>query len=256
MQNPHAVNQPGDRPDPRIALVDLGRGVALIAMTIFHFCWDLAMFRQIDPLLMTQPAMVWFARSIAGSFLFLAGFSLYLAHGRGVRWRGFALRLLTIAAAAALITLATWLATPNAFIFFGILHSIAVASVLGLAFMRLPWQVTAAAGAFVVSSRLIGLHSAALDAPWWWWSGLSRFLPVSNDYVPIFPFFGMVLLGIAAARLAVENDLLRLLAKPRLADGPSRLLRFIGRHSLVYYLAHQPAMIAMLYAYLKLTGRI
>lgn len=256
MHNPSAVNRSVSGPGSRIALVDFGRGVALVAMTVFHFCWDLAMFRLVDPSLMIQPGMIWFARSIAGSFLFLAGFSLYLAHGRGIRWRGYAIRLLKILAAAALITLATWFATPEAFIFFGILHSIALASMLGLAFMPLPWWLTAAAGLFIACSRLIGLHSAAFNAPWWWWSGLSQFLPVSNDYVPIFPFFGMVLLGIAAAKLVVQYDLTQVLARPRLSGAPAPLLRFIGRHSLVYYLAHQPVMIAILYALLYLSGRI
>ncbi|MCU0789992.1 MAG: DUF1624 domain-containing protein, partial [Nitratireductor sp.] len=185
----------------RIELIDLLRGVALIAMTTFHFGWDLGMFGIIDPRFMFEPGPRWYARGIAGTFLFLVGFSLYLAHRKGIRWRAFLFRLLQVGGAAALITVATFIATPDAFIFFGILHSIALASVLGLAFLRLPWWVTGAAGLFVLLSRP-WLQTPLLDASPFWWTGLSAIIPVSNDYVPVFPFFGMVLIGMAAAQLA------------------------------------------------------
>lgn len=239
----------------RIALIDLMRGVALIAMTIFHLGWDLGMFAVIDMRVMFEPGPRWFARCIAGTFLFLVGFSLWLAHRDGIRWRPFLIRLAQVGGAAAVITIATFVATPNAFIFFGILHSIALASVLGLAFLRLPWWATAAAGIFVLVSRPF-LQTPLLDGPAWWWTGLSAIIPVSNDYVPVFPFFGMVLLGIAAAQLAGSQGWLTVLAKPRLDQPVARLLRFIGRHSLVYYLLHQPVMIGILFAVLKVAGRI
>jgi uncharacterized membrane protein len=232
----------------RIALIDLLRGVALIAMTTFHFGWDLGMFGVINPAVMFEPGPRWYARCIAGTFLFLVGFSLYLAHRKSINWRGFAVRLAQIAGAAALISIATYFATPDAFIFFGILHSIALASVLGLLFLRLPWWVSAAAGLFVLPPLL--------DAPMWWWSGLSAITPVSNDYVPVFPFFGMVLLGMAAAQLSRDRGWLVSLALPQLEQPVARFLRFLGRHSLVYYLLHQPVMIALLYGFLWLSGRI
>ncbi|MCB1462075.1 MAG: DUF1624 domain-containing protein [Nitratireductor sp.] len=255
-------NTGGDeRAGKRIALIDLARGLALVAMTAFHFCWDLEMFAILPRGFMGSAGMIWAARIIAGSFLFLVGFSLFLAHGpdiargMGIRWRPFLIRLGQIVAAAALITVATWFAEPNALVFFGILHSIALGSVLALTFLRAPWWLTAAAGLAVLTLR-DALRTEALDAPIFWWSGLSRIVPVSVDYVPVFPFFGMILLGLAAANLATPRDLLATLAAPRL-DGPtSRLLRFIGRHSLIYYLAHQPVMLAILYSILWLGGRV
>lgn len=239
----------------RIELVDLGRGIALIAMTAYHFCWDLEMFGVLPRGFMAQTEMIWWARTIAGSFLFLVGFSLCLAHGNGIRWRSFLVRLAQIVAAALAITIATWFATPDAFIFFGILHSIALGSVLALAFLRAPWWLTALVAAAVLTLRGT-LQTEALDAPIWWWSGLSRIIPVSNDYVPVFPFFGMILLGLAAAKLATRQGWLEILARPKLAAAPARLLRFIGRHSLIYYLAHQPVMLAILFSLFWLVGRV
>ena len=74
--------------------------------------------------------------------------------------------------------------------------------------------------------------------------------------MPVFPFFGMVLLGIAAAGLCVRSGFMERLARPRFDQLPARFLRFLGRHSLVYYLVHQPVMIALLYGFLWISGRI
>lgn len=230
----------------RLGAVDAARGVALVAMTLFHFGWDLEMFGFAGPGFASQPAMIWFARVIASSFLFLVGVSLVLAHGRGIRWPSFARRLATVGAAAALITIATWFATPDAYIFFGILHHIALASVIGLAFLRLPWWLTAIAGAAVLFARMY-LRTPLLDAPLWWWTGLSAFTPRSNDFVPMAPFLAMVLFGIAAARLGQAMGAFEWLSQYPIDGKAGRLLRFIGRHSLVYYLLHQPVMIAILF---------
>ena len=224
-------------------------------MTAFHFSWDLEMFGLIARGFMASFGMIWSAHVIAGSFLFLVGVSLYLAHHNGMRWRSFGKRLAMVAAGAALITIATWYATPDAFIFFGILHSIALGSILALAFLFAPWWLTATAGLAVLTLRGT-LRTELLDAPIWWWTGLSKLTPISNDYVPVFPFFGMILLGLAAAQLAGKLNLFKMLAVPRLTAAPARLLCFIGRHSLIYYLAHQPVMLAILFSILKLSGRI
>jgi uncharacterized membrane protein len=230
----------------RIELIDFARGMALIAMTLFHFGWDLEMFGFAGRGFASQPAMIWFARCIATSFLFLVGVGLLLAHFREFNQAGFLVRLAKVGSAALLITIATRIATPDIFIFFGILHHIAVASVLGLLFLPMAWWTNALA-AFGVLAAYLNLRTPALDAPWWWWTGLSEYLPRSSDYVPIFPFFAAVLAGMAIARLALDAGWLEPLAKIRLDHLPGRLLKFIGRHSLIYYLVHQPIMIGILF---------
>ncbi|MEZ5800296.1 MAG: heparan-alpha-glucosaminide N-acetyltransferase [Nitratireductor sp.] len=203
---------------------------------------------------MAQPQAIWSALDHRKQLPVSRSDSHSTAHGKQLQMTLPQAALLMVAAAAAVISLATWYFTP-AFIFFGILHCIAVSSVIGLIFLRLPWWITALCGAFVVSMRST-LQTAALDDPWWWWSGLSQYIQRSNDYVPLFPFLGMVLIGVAAAKLAQSSGFTATLAKPQLQIAPARLLRFLGRNSLVYYLLHQPVMIALLYAVLKISGRI
>lgn len=232
-------------PTQRIGAIDLARGVALVAMAVYHFSWDLEFFGYADPGMTTSGGWRIFARAIASSFLFLVGVSLWLGHARGIRWPGFLRRLGMVAGAAALISAATYAAMPGSFIYFGILHHIALASVLGLAFLRLPAIVTLAAALAVIAAPF-WLRSTAFDTPLLWWTGLSLNRPPSNDYVPLFPWFAAVLMGIAAARFATSAGLLQRLPQPGTGIVP-RTLAWAGRHSLAVYLVHQPVLISLVF---------
>jgi uncharacterized membrane protein len=231
----------------RIETIDLARGLALVAMVIYHFTWDLEFFGYAEPGTAQSGGWRIFARCIATSFLFLVGFSLFMAHGREIRWRGFGRRLATIVAAALVITVATWFATPGSFIFFGILHQIALASVIGLAFIRMPALVVIAIALLVIVAPQF-LRSEAFDHPALWWVGLSSVNPRSSDYVPLFPWFGPVLLGIAVARIATAGGLIDRL-RPVAFGRWSSPIQWIGRHSLGFYLVHQPVLIAGLFVF-------
>ncbi|MEM9574823.1 MAG: heparan-alpha-glucosaminide N-acetyltransferase, partial [Pseudomonadota bacterium] len=122
---------------PRYLALDLARGIAILAMAIYHFGWDLSFFGYVTSAAVNEGPWKFFARGIASSFLVLVGIGLVLAHQNGIRWAGFWMRWLKIAGAALLITIATYYFTPDSFIFFGILHQIAFASLAGLLFLRL-----------------------------------------------------------------------------------------------------------------------
>ena len=230
---------------PRLTAIDLARGLALLAMAVYHFAWDLEFFGYAEPGMTAVGGWRLFARSIASSFLFLVGVSLVLAHRDGISWRPFLKRLAQVAAAAAAISIATWVAVPGGFIFFGILHHIALASLLGLAFLRVPLAVVVmVAVACAVAPAF--LRSAAFDHAALWWVGLSSANPRSNDYVPLLPWFAAVLGGIALTRWAVDRNLLDRLAafQPGAWSIP---LRWAGRHSLAVYLLHQPVLIGAIW---------
>lgn len=240
-----AAELPAAPPSRRVEAIDLARGLALLAMAIYHFTWDLEFFGYVEPGMTAVGGWRLFARGIASSFLFLVGVSLWMAHGRGIRWTGFWRRLGMVAGAAAVITVATWFAVPDAFIFFGILHQIAFASVAGLLFLRLPLILVLLAALFVIALPL----TARFDGFDHWtllWLGLAPVAPRSNDFVPVFPFFGAVLLGIAAARVASTTGLMDRLGRWQPGTW-SRPLRFGGRHSLAVYLIHQPVLIGLVF---------
>ncbi|EKF41059.1 hypothetical protein NA8A_17860 [Nitratireductor indicus C115] len=230
----------------RVELIDIARGIALLAMAVYHFGWDLELFGYMEPGTAVTGGWRLFARSIATSFLFLVGVSLFLAHAKGVRWPPFLKRLAMVIVAAAAITAATWAIFPSGFIFFGILHHIALASLLGLLFLHLPvWLVLALAAGTVALPYYFS--ALVFDNPALWWVGLSTFRPHSNDYVPLFPWFGAVLAGIAAGRLARDSGLLDRMALVRTGNW-SAPLRLAGQHSLAFYLLHQPVLIACVWA--------
>ncbi|RVD13384.1 DUF1624 domain-containing protein [Mesorhizobium sp. M7A.F.Ca.ET.027.02.1.1] len=235
-----------DRPK-RIVAIDIVRGIALIAMASYHFTWDLEFFGYTDPGLTAFGWWKIYARGIASTFLFLVGVSLYLAHGRQIRWNGFWKRFAMVAGAAIAISVVTRIATPDGFIFFGILHEIALASLLGLAFLRLPALLTLVVAGLVITAPVY-LRLEAFDNPWLWWVGLLANNPRSNDYVPLFPWFGAVLAGIAMTKLATGSGVLARLAE--LAPGRwANPLVFIGRHSLAFYLIHQPLLIGCMWLF-------
>lgn len=238
-------------PRNRLELLDLARAVALLAMASYHFTWDLEFFGYAPMGMTAIGGWKLYARCIASSFLFMVGVSLFLAHANGIRWPGFRRRLAMVAGAALAISIVTYVAVPNGFIFFGILHQIALASVLGLAFLRLPALLTLIVAAAVVALPFYVQHPF-FDHPALWWVGLSETRPRSNDYVPLFPWFGAVLAGLALAKLAASTGIVTKLSTIRLGRW-AKWPMFAGRHSLAFYLIHQPVMIACVWLYAQVS---
>ena len=237
----------------RIQSLDIARGVAIAGVVIYHFCWDLNLFGFLAVDVTTHPIWVAFARSLAGSFMALVGVSLVLAHSESVRWKAFWRRLLIVATAAAVISIVTYGAFPDSFIYFGILHAIAVSSVLGLAFLRAPLPLVLLAALLLVVVPEY-FQSDLLNSRLLAWTGLASWPPSSVDFVPIFPWFTLPLLGIAAARLGLQSSLLTRAAGVRVDSGALRALASAGRQSLVIYLVHQPILLIGLYALRNLVG--
>jgi uncharacterized membrane protein len=239
------VAELGSTPSPRFAALDAARGVALAAMVVFHCAFDLDSLGLAALDVGGSPGWRSFARLIASSFLALSGISLVIAQGRAIRFEAYFRRLAILVGAAALVTLGTWYAMPRQFIFFGILHSIAVASLIGLAFLKAPWPVTLIAALLALAAPSL-LASPALDAPVLRWLGLGTTLPVTLDFEPVFPWLAPFLLGMAVAQLALPRFARSRLAGSRQRTTLGRALAFAGRHSLAIYLIHQPVMFGTL----------
>lgn len=229
----------------RIEFVDLARGIALLAMFVFHFAYDLSNFGLIETDIAFEPGWRLFARCIAGSFLIIVGVSLVLATRKGLNRLAFLKRLTMVVAAAAAVTVGTFFAMRQNFIFFGILHHVAVASVLALPFLRLPvvLVIITAAIAFALPSFIA---SPLLDQPWAVWLGFSHAPIQTADFVPVFPWFGCVLTGIALARLALPRLDGTAVTGWRPRSAPARIICWGGRHSLLVYLVHQPVFIGLI----------
>jgi len=178
---------------------------------------------------------------------------LSLAHRNGFDARGFLIRFAKIAGAAALVSLGTFFAMPEDWIFFGVLHCIALSSLLALPFLRAPLILVGVLALLVLGAPSV-INQIFFDQPALFWLGLNKVLPRTNDYVPFFPWFGVVLAGLLAGRLMLTMPHLGSWATRPRNDTVFRLLARIGRNALPIYLLHQPVMMALLWTVVNVAG--
>ena len=246
-----------ERAPLRIGAIDLARGLALVAMSVFHFAWDLSFLKFIATDIALHPGWRLFSHAIAGSFLSLAGMGLGLAHAHGVRWRSFWRRLAIITLAALAVTAGTRLAMPDSFVLFGILHCIALGSLICLVFARGPLWLPLPVAALVAmlpellaSPRWADLQDKLESGPlfiFWQHLGLGTVAPNTVDFVPLFPWLAWMLAGFSAGLVLARSGLGARLARLGV-PGVAGPVVWAGRHSLPIYLIHQPVLIGALMA--------
>lgn len=233
----------------RIVAIDVARGVALIGMAAYHFTWDLANFGLVAPETPFAPPMRLLSHSVASAFLGLAGVSLALAHAGAPRWPAYWRRFGMIAAAAALVSAATYAMDSNTTIWFGILHCIAAASLLAALFLRAPAALAVLVGlGLVIVPQL--WRSDLFNPPALLWLGLGATLPDTLDWRPLLPWAGVLLISFGLAKASRPWLTGSAFARWRGAAA----LAFAGRHSLAIYLIHQPLLFGLLFVLVQTTG--
>jgi uncharacterized membrane protein len=236
----------------RILLVDTVRGIAIAGVVLFHIVWDFEFTGLINGVAF-HPVWLAFGRLLAGTFMFLVGVSLVLAHGKGLKLSRFVRRVAMIGAAAISISLVTWFAFPQTYIFFGILHAIAVSSLLGVLFLNLPALVSLCSGVgLLILPQFVKLE--LFNTRWLAWIGVSSSPPPSNDFVPILPWAGLTLIGIFLTKvLYSRNSDSR--SFPDLHNTKlTRMLSWMGRNSLMIYLVHQPLLLVIILPVARILG--
>ena len=225
----------------RLPGIDALRGAAVCMMIVYHFAFDLRYFRVTASDFERDPFWLGFRALIVTSFMTLVGASLVLADRAGVTTRRHARRVAAIAACALAVSAGSYLMFPSSFIYFGILHCIAVASLLAWPLRRRP-RTALVAGLVVIGAGL-ALSAPAFDARALSWLGFTTTKPRTEDYVPLAPWAGFILLGIALGP-ALAGVRFRALRPLR---GAPRWLRWLGRHSLAVYMVHQPLLLGTLW---------
>ena len=205
-------------------------------MIIFHVAFDLNNFRFASIDFFNNAFWFAFPRFIVALFLICVGVSLSLVHKEGIRWVAVRKRFYKIAGWALVISAVTYLLFPKHFVYFGILHCIAVSSVLGVFFVRLP-KLALLIGLIMVISNVI-FQPTLLP--------LSEWMNVSPmDYIPFYPYFGIVLTGIFLESINFHRIPIK---RSRL----TRPLEIMGRHSLKIYLIHRPVIYGIFFGLSRL----
>jgi uncharacterized membrane protein len=237
---PPSMSRPSSA--PRLQLVDILRGFAVAQMIVYHFIYDLAYFGWLD-LVMTrdQPWVAW-RTAIVTQFLLLVGVSLVLRTSFKPSTADFWKRWAQIAAAALLVSLGSWLVFGPRFIYFGILHFVAAALLVAWPLLRLgAWNI--ALGAVCVVFGLL-YSNEFFNAPPANIVGFMTGKPRTEDYVPLFPWIGVVLIGAGLATRWQRAQWRVLNALRSLNEHAPRWLLFLGTWALTVYLVHQPILLA------------
>ncbi|MGK2900043.1 MAG: DUF1624 domain-containing protein [Burkholderiaceae bacterium] len=227
----------------RFDRLDALRAVAMVWMALFHFSFDLDHFGFIHQDFHADPVWTLQRTCIVSLFLFCAGAGQAIALEQGQPWARFWRRWAQVAVCALLVSLGSMWMFPRSFISFGVLHGIAVLLIV----MRL----SAGAGLWLWPLGLLALllpqfvQHPWFDTRWTDWIGLVTHKPVTEDYVPLLPWAGVMWWGLAAGQWV--------LARHRAWAGgalPRALapLAVLGRWSLSFYMLHQPVLIALLMA--------
>jgi uncharacterized membrane protein len=230
-----------DRLTGRFGRLDALRGLAIVWMTLFHFGFDLSYFKLIQQNFYVDPFWTTQRTCIVSLFLFTAGFSQAVALQRDPGWRRFWRRWLQIAGCALLVSAGSALMFPRSFISFGVLH--------GIALMLIVLRLTQRWGRWLWLAGLLAIllpqvvQHAWFDSRWTNWVGLVTRRPVTEDYVPLLPWLGVMWWGHACGRWALARAP-GWLAAP-LPHGAGALAA-LGRWSLTFYMLHQPVLIGVL----------
>jgi uncharacterized membrane protein len=235
---------------PRFDRLDALRGVAVLWMAAFHFSFDLSHLGYTHQDFYRDP--VWTRQRVAilSLFLLCAGAGQAVAVAQGQTWVRFAQRGWRIAACAVLVSAGSWLMFPQSYISFGVLHGMAVMLLLLRAGAAWPHRVWFALG--VVALALPWFVADPLfDTRAGNWVGLVTHKPITEDWVPVLPWLGVMVAGLLAGRWLLAR-------RPAWLNGAlpaaCQPLVWLGRHSLGFYMLHQPVFIGGLMALKSLQG--
>lgn len=234
----------------RIDRLDALRGAAMVWMAAFHFCFDLSHHGLLagqnfyrDPFWTGQ------RMAIVSLFLLCAGAGQAL-QGR-VRWDArFWRRWGQIAGCALLVTLGSLWMFPRSFISFGVLHAMALMLILLRLLAPLGPRVLLVLAVVALLLPQFWSH-AWFDTRWTNWIGLVTHKPITEDYVPLLPWFGVMALGWLLPGWLRQR-------RPGWLGGavPAALrpLASLGRWPLSFYMLHQPVLIGLIQLWLLVAG--
>ncbi len=244
--------------------VDAIRGFALFSMIAYHVAACMVIFHMLieDEAFFSIYNSIWLT---SGAFVFISGTALVLRYARkngDLReyHQSIIKKALFLFAIAMGITLISWMADvlifdgTGRFIKFGFLHMLSISMLLAIPFLKWgKWNILP--GLAVV---LIGIVAIPVlhDPGWLYPLGIhsADFMDFTQDYFPLFPWFGVMLLGIGVGSILYPKGIRRF-SLPE----PGTIGRFFaaignGNVTLAVYLIHVPVIFGILWIIHLITG--
>lgn len=254
---------------PRLRVLDLARGTAVLAMVLYHLCFDLIHFGFAHALFegaardMNHHAGWMSIRAlILGSFVLISGYAAGYSTGYGAGLttgpeagsparntppaahsgkRPHPRQLWQLGTAALIVSAGSYMVFPDSWIDFGVIHFFFCTRLLYPYFPSSPKKLALLILAFALLSTF---SHPFFDTLPWRWIGLTTHKPFTEDYVPLLPWLAVFLAGLLLASRANPfhvSDLCTRASCNRTCSA-SKTLEWAGRHSLLIYLIHQPLL--------------
>ena len=233
----------------RYHLLDMFRGICILLVVIYHTMFNLTTIFDLEIWMFDSALMEFLRAFFVACLAVISGISCSLT-------RSNAKRGLKTMAAALLITLVTYFAMPEQFIVFGILHFFGAAMLIYAILEPLLKKVPTILGLIVC----IVLFALTFDIYYWTRINTSSEILdlilsilgfdtglVSADYYPILPWIFVFLAGGFLGRAFKKGT-----APKIFKANPVKFLSFIGRHTLLVYLVHQPIVYGGMYLWFEL----
>ena len=228
----------------RYQLIDALRGLSILLMVGYHFGMQLIQFMDAPTGLINNPLLNLLQPIFAGLFILLSGMSARFSRSninRGIKTMVCAL---LVSVAMAVAGFPVW---------FGILHFLGTAMLIyGLLqkwLEKVPGllQPFLYGGLFTAAWFFFPRHAEGVD--WALPFGFRDFKYPQYDYFPLLPWLFLFLFGAWLGGLAMEGKLPRWFYRFHMP-----VLPFIGRHTLLIYMAHQPIILGALLILKQITG--
>lgn len=231
----------------RIWELDAIRGILMILIMAYHLFYDLVfLFSLVELNTPFLRGLYRFCNDWLGSpFLFLSGLCVTLG-SRPVR-RG--LQVIGGGLVITAVTVGMYLlgfAGKDIIIYFGVLHCLGTCMLLWPLFKKLPKPILLALGITLAVLGLFVIDDVRVSFPWLVPLGLVPRSFASSDYFPLLPNLGYFLIGAFLGK-TLYREKKSLLPNIPPSHPLIRPLSFVGRHSLILYLLHQPILAAAVY---------
>jgi len=214
----------------RIWEIDFARGIAVIMMIIYHLLWSLRYFNILQ--FKDNLWILIFARSIPTIFFLIVGISLVLSYNKGRKLNYYFKRGIKVISLGLIVSFLAWfLFSENAIL--GVLTFIGISIILGSFFVNFKKLNLILGFLFIILGLIFSKIKVNFNE--FIWIGLTpnNFYPI--DYFPLFPWFGIILIGIALGNFLYASGK-SLFKEPK--QNFVKIINFMGRHALIFYFIH------------------
>ena len=225
----------------RIWELDAARGICLLFMIYGHIVYDVVYLFALAPL-NDGGIFDWAVLHIGPTFIIISGICATL--GKHPIKRG--LLVLGCGMIVTVVTTGMYLlgfANRSIVIYFGVLHCLSICMLLSPLFRKLPYWVLLPLGLAVIFMKDL-VQGITTDSYLLIPFGIYPSGFATSDYFPLIPCLGYFLFGSGLGKLCYKNKTSRI---PEPKFFPFNALGFLGRHSLLIYLVHQPVIAACVF---------